>query len=436
MDYVPASPPGWSPASPRFSHQHRQPFPSSNTNRSRPLTPTATMLDAQRTPLSAPSHSFPMSPATPMTPGYEHSQRQLSTPPNNNNNNNNKDLRRKGPSDGAEYKGPWTEDECVDLKAIVLRVKASMEANPPSQRGGHSSQLPWSEMALDFSRAHPDKPRSAKQCREKWNEHLKWGPESRKKITPKEALFINKWVRLHGRHWAELGRLMNRPENSIKNHWYQECKKQRTREEAGREAAAAAVAAAARPSAALTPSLHHAHGYSTPRQLSQHACSPTMLIVHHQEDMHMRRLSNASAGYPPSLASDHGTDAASPRPSPIASLPQGQLRLPSLPRDSCQLPFSELTSQDWNMGSRSRSTSSQGYVYQPETRNYEVGPQLAPLPFIASSRSQELHSRPPLNRLPNLLEPQLSQPAFVDGRASNLPSIRQVLQDQFRSTIF
>ncbi|KAF3760233.1 hypothetical protein M406DRAFT_75605 [Cryphonectria parasitica EP155] len=256
----------------------------------------------------------------------------------------------------SEYKGPWSEEECNILSRIVRSYLNETEHSPRPHRNGNRSQIPWSELCLEYSRQNPSKPRTAKQCREKWNEHLKWPSECKKKFTPSESAFICHWAEMNERKWAELGRIMNRPENMIKNYYYQESKKVKRKLEAA-TAAAAAARVTPTPSTPVSPRPLSAQQQQAPQHPFDHSTTPG---TYYPQESHSRRPSTTSTGYPPSLASDHESIVDSPRSAHDRPYPHGQFRLPSWPAESKDSFMDEDT--DFGGHIRSRSTSSQGHL--------------------------------------------------------------------------
>jgi hypothetical protein len=100
-------------------------------------------------------------------------------------------------------KGNWSKDE----------DKWLMEAINKCNRG--RDEFPWTEIAKDLPIQ-----RTAKQCRERWMQHL--NPNLDKSpLSPNETRVINNFVIQQGHQWANISRYLHhrRSDNQIKN-WY------------------------------------------------------------------------------------------------------------------------------------------------------------------------------------------------------------------------
>ncbi|KAG8158753.1 hypothetical protein KVR01_011196 [Diaporthe batatas] len=245
-------------------------------------------------------------------------------------------IANPGPGRPRKAGGSWTAQENSRLVWLIKRY--------PNQ-----SQLHWVEIAREHGT------RDAKQCRERWDNHLKPGL-NRDKITPEEGEEIMRWVALNGNKWAPLGRHLGRPENMVKNYYYQESKKsererlkKERQEDRRRDSHSSALPASVpmsrdnsgnaaypygrRPqslSPVYTPANYNSYRTATAPayQLDQQ-----MYLLSNQTHYHhyqSRRTSVASnATNPPSLASDHGSPAESPRAGAELPYPPGQFSLPS-----------------------------------------------------------------------------------------------------------
>ncbi|ROW15519.1 hypothetical protein VPNG_02297 [Cytospora leucostoma] len=231
----------------------------------------------------------------------------------------------------SKYGGPWSNAESQRLEFLVAKFT------------GPSSQVHWVEIAREHGT------RDAKQCRERWDNHLKPGLR-RDKITDQEGAYIMDWVGRQGKHWAPLGRAMGRPENMVKNYWYQEHKKlERGGRQKGQRVSSPSMSRSNSSSShqafggtAISPtypSAHHYHQATSPSftcpQYYQQAPAHHSWPYNHSPTTHSlqypsRRVSDASAmEQTPSLASDHGSPVESPRSAPGVPYPQGQFALPS-----------------------------------------------------------------------------------------------------------
>ncbi|ROV87513.1 hypothetical protein VSDG_09916 [Cytospora chrysosperma] len=239
------------------------------------------------------------------------------------------DGMNQGQARASKYGGPWSTQESQRLEFLVAKYT------------GPASQVHWVEIAREHGT------RDAKQCRERWDNHLKPGLR-RDKITDQEGAYIMEWVSRQGKHWAPLGRAMGRPENMVKNYWYQEHKKL---ERGGRQKGRVSSPTMSRSDSS---SSHNAYGAPSvsptyPSHSYHQGISPTFTCpqyyqqapTHHSwsfshspslssRQYQPRRVSDASAlEQTPSLASDHGSPVESPRTAPGVPYPHGQFTLPT-----------------------------------------------------------------------------------------------------------
>ena len=82
----------------------------------------------------------------------------------------------------------------------------------------------WTKVAQDVSENFPT-PRSGKQCRERWHNHL--NPKIHNgNWLPEEEEIIFKFTKIYGTHWSKIARMLQgRTENAIKNYFYSTVRK-------------------------------------------------------------------------------------------------------------------------------------------------------------------------------------------------------------------
>lgn len=276
----------------------------------------------------------------------------------------------QGPGRPRKQGGPWTTAENDRLAFLVNQYV-------------NKSQVHWVEIAREHGT------RDAKQCRERWDNHLKPGL-NRDKISDAEGEIILEWVRNHGKHWAPLGRLVNRPENMVKNYFYQENKKAergviKHRRQENRRASHGRLSTSVPMSRDNSgSSSHQTYGRSSaspvypPVQNEYHPAAadynnhraagpyyqyqPASQYQPYQNTS--RRTSVASnVTNPPSLTPDYGSPAESPRAE--LPYPQGQLPLPQyIPPYPIEMPLASPHDIAEGAGhKRSNSASSYGSFY-------------------------------------------------------------------------
>lgn len=117
--------------------------------------------------------------------------------------------------------GAWSPEERERLRWIVKtkwlsRPEIQLQAQREGVNINAAIGVQWSQVAQEHGT------RNSKQCRERWDNHerddLDRDPIKRSTELGK---FIEKYMRERGHKWAEIGRLVNRPENQVKNFGFQ-----------------------------------------------------------------------------------------------------------------------------------------------------------------------------------------------------------------------
>ncbi|KAH8772869.1 hypothetical protein F5883DRAFT_549785 [Diaporthe sp. PMI_573] len=302
--------------------------------------------------------------------------------------------------------GPWTTAENDRLQWLVTRC-------------GNQNQVHWVEIAREHGS------RDAKQCRERWDNHLKPGL-NREKITPDEGQRLMAWVAQNGNRWAPLGRYMNRPENMVKNYWYQENKKaergltKNKRHESRRRTSHGVLPGS-------VPMSRDNSGNSSCQPYGRSSVSPMYAPAHVDYNNHRapgpyyqtpqqnypsyhyssRRTSVASiVTNPPSLASDHGSPAESPCGAELP-YPPGQFALPHWPPQPIEMPLTSPLGLAEGAGhKRSDSAASYGSTFSAALATHS--PVTLPIPTGFPERQ----------RLPSMQ----ASPSFDDRWSARLPS--------------
>lgn len=181
--------------------------------------------------------------------------------------------------------GAWSPEEREKLVWIVktkwlTRPEIMLQAQREGVNINAAIGVQWSQVAAEHGT------RSSKQCRERWDNHerddLDRDPIKR---GTQIGNFIEKYMRERGNKWAEIGRLVNRPENQVKNFGFQVIKAQSKEKTAkDNEMAEAAHREAAQhsrnTSVSSMPSLASDHG-SPLDPKSPYTADPVYLSPHH-----------------------------------------------------------------------------------------------------------------------------------------------------------
>ncbi|KKY29649.1 putative trichome differentiation protein gl1 [Diaporthe ampelina] len=309
--------------------------------------------------------------------------------------------------------GPWTTAENERLRALVGRY-------------AHKAQVHWVEIAREHGT------RDAKQCRERWDNHLKPGL-NRDKISDTEGHKLLQWVSQHGKHWAPLGRLVNRPENMVKNFFYQENKKAergitKHRRHASRQRASRSGPSSSVPMSRDNSASSSRQSYGSSSTPAMYAPAPTEYghaptdYSNHREtgpyyqpashyapyQYPSRRTSVASVmTNPPSLTPDHGSPAESPRAGTEIPYPPGQFTLPPYPQP-IEIPM--ISPQDLAEGAghkRSNSASS----YDSFAMAHPHSPSALPIRTGFLDRQRQAPAQAPATFTPAFSERWPAQPA-------------------------
>lgn len=122
--------------------------------------------------------------------------------------------------------GAWSPEERARLRYIVkhkwlVRPEIQMQAQREGVNINAAIGVQWSQVAQEHGT------RNSKQCRERWDNHER---DDLDRDPIKRGTTVGNWIenymRERGNKWAEIGRLVNRPENQVKNFGFQVLKAQ------------------------------------------------------------------------------------------------------------------------------------------------------------------------------------------------------------------
>ncbi|CAN8095738.1 unnamed protein product [Discula destructiva] len=211
--------------------------------------------------------------------------------------------------------GPWQPLEDEILKRAIRHhhgVQALEPARDSRQVGTGPLSLKWSDISeLCFSNGCK---RDAKQCRERWVNHLDPNIEHGQQITEAEGQMLFDLIRQNGRKWAQIGRRMRKPENQLKNYYYQQDKKLKNQNKHH----------SPRRESRVERQQHQHYAYSQPQPVPASRLLPEPRPSYSSSSTmgsHSRRTSVASNFSNPGLTYDHGSPAESSPRSPHGSFP-------------------------------------------------------------------------------------------------------------------
>jgi hypothetical protein len=125
---------------------------------------------------------------------------------------------REASSRKGSKKNSWSAAEDVALRATVALLQAGVEEGKP---------LPWSRIDKEGLLEG----RNAKQCRDRWVQHLKGGILKGVEWSTAEDAVLYAQMELHGSKWATIAAaLPGRTDHDAKNRWYSTLRKMERRE--------------------------------------------------------------------------------------------------------------------------------------------------------------------------------------------------------------
>lgn len=223
--------------------------------------------------------------------------------------------------------------------------------------------------------------RSAKQCRERYTQHLKPGL-NRSPISDDEGRQIMRMVSESGQRWAQIARSLgtNRSDNQIKN-WWNGAKRKETskRQEAGQDQPSQPYPEDLSPSQGFA-ALPERRGILPPVPLDLPFRQDSSLAAFEAARARSSSARSCDSERPPSLVSDSGSSWSNSQPSSAScspttfSLPPLLFAPPTPPTSSC-LPAPSLSIHSFGPGPVRRSSEVlQPMSYSPRHRSSNTAP--------------------------------------------------------------